>query len=455
MGHRSRLFSLGGECYTTGMIELSAKGQRLATLLLVVWFVSGGVVAVTSLFALSRTNTALADSFVARRVVIVPTAQPISVSAISINQLPPVTLSAPTPPASSIEHQSMPSEVRGFYWTANTAGIPKRVSSLINFAKTNGLNAVVVDVKTDNGSLAFTPIDPTLAPYAPAHPVIQNLDALLAALKTAGLYRIARIPVMRDSVFASVNPTDALRSKDGTLWQDNLGMDWLDPAAPEVAANAIALAKEAYARGFDEVQFDYVRFPSDGGTGDIVYPVYNAKTQTKEAVMKKFFATLGAGLKPNNIPTSFDVFGVTCWFNNDQGIGQWLADVFPQATAAVSPMVYPSHFGDGFLGFANPADHPYALVNQSLNACQTRLAAETKSAPLLSKEGVGVVADTRSHFRPWIQDFNLGAKYGAAQVQQQIQAARDAGAGGFLIWNAGNDYDAGDYGLAKLSATTP
>jgi hypothetical protein len=304
----------------------------------------------------------------------------------------------------------------------------------MDYASSSGLNAFVIDLKTDDGTLAFIPRDPALQARVPDSPVIRDLDSLLLRLRDRGLYRIARIAVMRDKVFGDLHPDIVLRNPDGGVWHDNTGMVWVDPAAPKVAEYALALAREAYARGFDEIQFDYVRFASDGRLSAIRYPVYDSQ-QAKAEVMRDFFEAVGGTLRAENIPVSFDLFGLACCAADDLNIGQRLADVYPSADF-YSLMAYPSHYANGFEGLANPAKHPYEVVKRTLDRSFEML---RLSHPDIDE------AKARSQSRPWIQDFDIGAVYDAPEVKAQIKAARAAGAGGWLIWNARNVYTPLDY----------
>src|SRR3989339_1647494 len=228
-------------------------------------------------------------------------------------------------PVILIPRTPLPQEVRGIYWTATTAG-GKRGQELVDYMLETGLNTAVIDVKMDDGELAFEPVNPDLKPYVMDKPAISDLDGLLTELQEKGIYRIARIAVMRDGAFAFVHPEVAMKTAGGNLWQDNIGSYWVDPAATEVADYAIALAREAYARGFDEVQFDYVRFASDGRISAIVYPLYKT-SELKVDAMKRFFAAVGDPLRQEKIPVSFDLFGLVCMANDGLGIGQRLEDV--------------------------------------------------------------------------------------------------------------------------------
>jgi len=320
------------------------------------------------------------------------------------------------------------------------------------------LNAVVIDLKMDNGQIGFAPKDVSLAPYVMKKPAIQDLDALLKKLADDQIYRIARIAVMRDSAFASVNSASALHDSRGSIWRDKTGSAWTDPTSPELVKYALALAHEAYARGFDEVQFDYVRFASDGKISSIVYPTYKS-TELKVDAMKRFFQAVGEPLKKEQIPVSFDLFGLVCMGNDGLGIGQRLGDVITSSDF-VSPMVYPSHYANGFQGFANPAVYPYEVIKISLDHGAKLLNPDLKITSVKDASGNEInVPPTeeeqktwkekditiRKQFRPWIQDFDIGAIYTSDKIEAQIKAARDAGASGFLIWNARNVYEPANY----------
>jgi hypothetical protein len=234
---------------------------------------------------------------------------------------------------------------------------------------------------------------------------------------------------MRDGALASTYPSLALSTISGSLWQDAIGSFWMDPASEQVADIAITLGREVYARGFDEVQFDYVRFPSDGAIHAAQYPVYDGQ-EDKNVVMRRFFERVGGTLRAEGIPVSFDVFGMTCWKEDGFGIGQRLQDIVPFADV-VSPMVYPSHYPDGFEGYGNPALFPYEIVKGSLDACVSQAVSQ----------GLGSEEELRKKFRPWIQDFDIGAVYTSEKIEAQIQASRDAGASGWMLWNARNVYE--------------
>jgi hypothetical protein len=319
-------------------------------------------------------------------------------------------LYTPTAPA----HVALPDEVRGVYWNAETSHI-SRGTELTAYMLKMGLNAAVIDIKLDDGQVFFPP------------------TSTLETLGQDGIYRIARIPVMRDSSYGLAHPQDTIKNHAGNPWRDKTGAIWLDPSADGVAQYNLDLAQQAYDMGFDEVQFDYVRFASDGALSAIAKTPAEASS-TKEQIMKRFFDKMGSTLEEEGIPHSFDLFGVTFLANNEVGIGQHMEDVYPNADF-VSPMAYPSHYWPGYLGFQNPAVHPYEVVKDTLDKGAAQLETNHGLAP----------TSTRPHFRPWIQDFDLGATYTAAMIEAEIKASRDAGASGFLIWNARNVYEPAKY----------
>lgn len=344
---------------------------------------------------------------------------PVAISSTSTSTEPAAesttnTLRVVEPAEPVVAHVPLPQEVRGIYWTAETAR-NKRAEELRSYMLKTGLNAAVIDLKMDNGQVVMPP------------------QTIIDKLGQDGIYRIARLPVMRDSTFARAHPELAIKSTNGKLWADKTGAHWLDPAKPELAENALDLARQAYKMGFDEIQFDYIRYASDGVLSAIV-KTEAEKTKTKGQIMREFFDRLGGALLKERIPVSFDLFGMTFLTAEDFGIGQRLEDVYHNANF-ISPMAYPSHYWPGYLGFNNPAEHPYEVVKDTLD----------KGAEILKTDHFIEETESRPKFRPWIQDFDLGATYTAAKIEAQIKASRDAGASGWLLWNARNVYEPAKY----------
>ncbi len=339
----------------------------------------------------------------------------------------------------AVVHVRLPDFVKGIYVSAATAGASKRFAQLVDLVDRTELNAMVIDVKDGNGAIAFAPTTAALKPYAAAKPEIGELSAFTKPLHEKGIYLIARVFVFQDPWLVEKRPELAVKRQGGGVWRDRRGTPWLDPASREVWKYNAAIAREAYAGGFDEVQFDYIRFLSDGHMASAVYPAYDGKT-AKADVIRSFFAYMDAELREKSgIPISADLFGLTMWaHDSDLNIGQKL-DNAARHFDFVSPMVYPSHYPTGFEGFANPADHPYEVVHDNLvkgekvfDALRQEDLALREKNPALSLKIAGV--------RPWLQDFDLGADYTPDMVKAQMKASVDGGAGGWIFWNARNVY---------------
>lgn len=332
----------------------------------------------------------------------------------------------PPPWAASVRHES----VRAVYLSSHAAA-GKTFDHLLDRIGTTELNAFVIDLKDANGRLSFTPSDPTLKPYAPKRPTIPDLEERVQRVRDRGGFTIARFSVFQDTSYAERNPADAIKRSDGrTIWRDGIGGAWLDPTSRRVWVYAAALSREAKAQGFDEVNLDYIRFPSDGPEfSSIRYPHWDGKT-LKRHVIQAFAVFIDREVRQQGIPVSADLFGLVFWAKGDLGIGQNLEDLAPYFDV-LAPMVYPSHYRRGFLGKANPARFPYEVIRATLDRGRERLAA--------------IPEDRRPIVRPWIQDFDLGAPYGDAEVRREQEASTDAGAVGWMIWNPRGRYSEGAF----------
>ena len=290
---------------------------------------------------------------------------------------------------------------------------------------TTELNAVVVDIKKDtDGFVLYDSKLPDVQAVGAINPVIPNLAALLQTLHDHKIYAIARLPLFWDEKLANARPEWGIQSKSkGGLWSDAYGHHWTNPRRPEVWAYNIAIAKEVAQRGFDEIQFDYVRFPSDGDLADADYgPTDN---RTRSQVIGAFLAQAQTELAPTGVFLSADVFGLTPIVKDDLGIGQQFEDVGDQVDY-ISPMAYPSHYADTFLGFPKPAEHPAEVVGYTLKSAQGRLTGR------------------HAHLRPWLQDFTLqGIPYDATKVRAEIDTSENNGTLGWMLWNYDNTYTTG------------
>ncbi len=399
-------------------------------------------------------------------------------------QLPPNVAAASSAGGDDIAPQpklaNPPSIVKGIYLTAWVAGSPGRVQSIINLLKSTGLNAVVIDLKDYSGYVSYAMDVPQVkASGAESEIRIARPNALIKELHDNGIYAIGRITDFQDPILAKAHPEWALRNKTtGGVWKDNNGLAWMDPAATPVWDYLATIASDAFGRGFDEIQFDYIRFASDGSLGNISYPYWNGKTPMA-TVIADYFKFLRAQF-PNE-KLSADLFGLSTINNDDLGIGQVIQSAY-EYFDYVSPMVYPSHYASRFLGYKSPASYPYQVISYSLTHAIAKLVAmgnsnstiatatgtttsTTTTSTTASTTATSTKAAAHSPFnlgyipqtklRPWLQDFDLyGVPYTPQMVALEKHAVYDTldttttsqYYGGWLLWDAANSYTAADLG---------
>ena len=329
-------------------------------------------------------------------------------------------------------------KVRGLYVTAWSAGMPERLAHYIELCDTTEINALVIDVKDDRGQTTYAS---GIEGAAGANSnIIADMPGLVRQLKEHNIYAIARVVCFKDPIWSRLHSELAIQSKRGAPWKDSEGITWLDPYNKASWKYIAAAAQEAARLGFDEIQLDYVRFPTGGRTDDANYGEAGEGT-TKAEIIAEFLAYIRKALEGTNALLSVDIFGITAVHKGDyEDIGQAL-ELMAQHADYISPMVYPSHFANkrqngegqvinGML-YEAPDLQPYAVVNNTLLMMRNRLRAV--------KPPAGV--------RAYLQDFTasyLGAgyyqTYTAEKVREQIQAVYDAGLEEWILWNAGGTY---------------
>ncbi|MDO8599581.1 MAG: putative glycoside hydrolase [bacterium] len=327
-------------------------------------------------------------------------------------------------PAALPEPPVIVEPVRALYLTSGIAA-SARFDHFLTLLETTSVNALIIDLKDSDGRIAFIPTSDALRAIAPKRVTIRDLSERVDAIHRRGGLAIARIPVFQDSWYAASHPSEALQLPGGIIWRDRLGYAWLDPASAKVAQYAVDLAHESAALGFDEVNFDYIRFPSEGPRfREIRYPRWDGKRRKRE-VIRDFARVLDTEVRKKGIRTSADLFGQVLWNRDDLGIGQQLEELAPFFDI-LAPMVYPSHYRSGFLGHANPAAHPYEVIAATLRRGMERI--------------VKLPEGSRPAIRPWLQDFQIGATYGKREVLLQQDASRDSGSMGWMLWNPRGRY---------------
>ena len=312
--------------------------------------------------------------------------------------------------------RALPAEVRGVHVTMALASVRGKLDEYYSL-QSWGLNTIELDVKDESGEVAFASPSAPLATEVDAVRSYYDPRQVVRKARARGLYLIGRVVTFEDPVLSERRPDLAIKNPDGSVWRNDVGLGWTNPYDKRVWDYNVDIAVGAARAGFDEIQFDYVRFPSDGDTDSIVYPGKGA--EPKAETIYRFLRYATKRLRPLGVRVSADVFGLAA--TQELGIGQ-----SPRKLArildAVYPMVYPSHYGPGEYQLDDPNAVPGQTVAFSLADFQRQM--RGKRAKLI----------------PWLQDFSLGREYTLADVQDQVAAARRMNARGFLLWNAAGVY---------------
>ncbi len=334
-----------------------------------------------------------------------------------------------------ITHLPTPEPLKALYMSSWVAGSKKLRSNLVNIIESTELNSVVIDIKDYTGRISFEVDDPELKKFGSVEKRITDMKEFIAELHKKNIYVIGRISTFQDSFLIKTHPEYAVKTKAGKVWGDFKGVGWLDAGARPVWEYVAAIGKEAYAQGFDELNFDYIRFPSDGNMLDISYPF--SEGRIKSQVLNDFFAYIGTYFHEKRIPISADLFGMTTSNHDDLGIGQIIENALVHFDY-VAPMVYPSHYPPNFNGIAVPAAKPYEIIQYAL----------TKGS-----ERAVMASTTPSKIRPWLQDFSIGGvSYTPEMIRAQIKATYDVGLSSWMMWNAANNYTVSAYETATSSS---
>lgn len=322
-----------------------------------------------------------------------------------------------------------PEKVKGIYLHGYSFYRPEKRQEFVDLVLETELNALVIDIKSDDGRMLFVPENPSLKIIPQSRWAIERgeYQNILSDFQKKGIYTIARIPTFQDPMAAIHFPHLALQDKRGGNWKNNQGLLWMDMTHPQSWQVPVMQAKEAILLGFDEVQFDYIRFPSDGPIRQADY--YDLPPEKKKyEVLAEFFEYIDQELGFLPHPLSIDLFGLTYrHYKNPEyalGIGQRVVDAAKHFDY-LSPMIYPSHYGKDHFGLDSPIDQPYELIDHSMK----------EGEQLLSQD-----PSFKARSRPWLQDFTLhGVRYDAEKVRAQIDATEKYERG-WLLWNARNVY---------------
>ncbi|MBI3563993.1 MAG: putative glycoside hydrolase [Elusimicrobia bacterium] len=310
--------------------------------------------------------------------------------------------------------------LRGVHYTGWSAGSTKGRLKFRDEMRAAGFNAVVIALKDYDGH-EFVKDVPLASRTKSFMNAIPDLPRAVKDFKDAGIYTIARIAVFKDDHLARARPDLAVHFPDGRVWANDKGTAWVDPYKKEVWEYAIDIASRAAVAGFDEIQFDYIRFPSDGKTRLCRYSRADHTPATAGEALRGFLTLARERLKPLGVKLSIDTFGLTASVDNGMGIGQRL-DQMADLVDFVSPMMYPSHYAHGEYGLKNPNRQPYLTIRQGV------------------ADALGRLGGKPGQLRPYFQDFSLGVKYTPAFVRAQIRAAEEQGVRGWILWNPQNRY---------------
>ena len=329
-------------------------------------------------------------------------------------------------------------KVRGIYISGPMAGSTELFQNILDSAAGTEINTVVIDFKDDQGRITCPVDSPVASEIGACRPYVQDMKGLIASLKEQGLYVIARVVAFRDPWLAEKKPEWSLHLADGSLYRDRQGMAWVDPYRKEVWDYLVEVGTEAKEAGFDEVQFDYIRFSTEGTMRDVVFDEAVTGGRSKTDVITEFVKYAYENLASQGLFVSADVFGTIIGSDIDaQAVGQVYTEMAKHLDY-ICPMIYPSHYGPGNFGLEHPDTMPYETVLEALKKSQTVMDQAAEADGHVSSQAI---------VRPWLQDFTasyLGEgnyiPYGYNEVQRQIQAVKDAGYDEWMLWSAANRY---------------
>jgi len=311
---------------------------------------------------------------------------------------------------------------KAIYLSSFGATSSKLMGNAKHLIRSTEINALVIDVKMDRGQIAFKVQNP-MAEQIGAQDLIlfKDIKQFVKDLRAEGIYTIARIVTFKDTPLVTAHPQWGVHRQDGSLFKDKENLYWVDASQRQAWDYVLSIAKESAAAGFDEVQFDYIRFPDAKG---VKFSVENTQAERVKAI-SGFLEKARKELTPYNVFISADIFGYVSWHDADIDIGQRVDALSPYVDY-LSPMLYPSGFHAGIPGYTNPVEANYEIVKHSLDKA-------------LQKSATSPLA-----FRPWLQAFRDYAFdrriYGNKEIREQIKASEDFGSCGWILWNPRNVY---------------
>lgn len=364
-------------------------------------------------------------------------------------EVPPQTL--------KVVHNQTPEAVKAVYISACGAGSTNIRAHIMDMLDTTELNSIIIDIKDYTGTVSF--ITDTINISDGTGCRVKDMKEYIEELHARNVYVIGRITVFQDPLYTKQYPAQAVQSKSrpGEPWKDYKGLSFVEVASKQYWDRVVDIARASHEIGFDELNFDYVRYPSDGPMSDAVYTHAN---ESRAEELEHFFAYLTQKVRRadawGHTPVlSADLFGMTTTNTDDLTIGQVLERALPYFDY-IGPMVYPSHYPTGFNGLGNPNKNVYAVIKYSMDRAVERTIATETTVPSFAYEqkksinevGEQVVVEgvyvkpsyDKNKIRPWLQDFDYGGDYGPTEVRAQIQATYDSGLNSWMLWDASNKY---------------
>ena len=333
----------------------------------------------------------------------------------------------------------VPEKVRGIYITGPVSGSPELFNNILDSAAATEINTVVIDFKDDEGRITANIDTPTVTEIGACRAYMKDAESLIASLKERGLYVIARVVAFRDPYLAEKKPEWSLHLADGSLYRDRQGMAWVDPYRKEVWDYLMEVGTAAKELGFDEVQFDYIRFSTESSMNNVVFDEAVTQGRSKTDVITEFVKYAYENLASQGLFVSADVFGTIIGSEIDaNAVGQIYTEMAKHLDY-ICPMIYPSHYGDGNFGIEHPDTQPYDTILAALQKSRTVLEAAAEEDGHVSNQAI---------VRPWLQDFTATwlthhIEYGDNEIAAQIQAVKDAGYDEWMLWSAANRYHFG------------
>lgn len=362
---------------------------------------------------------------------------------------------------SSEGHIPTPTPLKGIYMSQCVVGTPSFRAKLVQLVDETDLNAIVIDIKDFSGTIGFPIAEGELGEASMVSCGAKDMKEFVKMLHDKNIYVIGRITVFQDPYYTKKHPEQAVQSKSnpGVPWKDHKGLAFVDVSSRPYWEYIKELSILSYEMGFDELNYDYVRYPSDGNMSDAAY-----KNPNKADAVELFWKYLHDEVKPIGVVISADLFGMTTSNTDDLGIGQQLEKALPYFDY-IYPMVYPSHYPDGFLGLTDPNSDPYKVIHYamteavkrtkatetpvktigSIQVMRTETIPATETTPATTRTVATGMYTKQAYsvekIRPWLQDFDYGKEYTPADINAQNQATYDAGLTSWIYWDPSNRYD--------------